>query len=105
MCVNQSKTDSTSRSIPTSVIAWVVVLLVSELPNAIWQAVIGPPPSWFFWAKVGFLIVMAVFGWTWKRVKPLRFYFIPLLALNLALWTMNWIRATPNYLQWEEQVG
>ena len=84
---------------------WAVVLLASDLPNAIWQALIGAPPAWLFWIKTGLLLALVLAGQVWKPLQPVRTYFFLLLALMLALWGMNWLRGTETYLQWEQSAG
>ncbi len=39
---------SKPNSFSLSLFAWLVVLLASDLPNAIWQIVAGEPPAWLF---------------------------------------------------------
>lgn len=84
---------------------WVVVLLLSDLTNAVWQAVLGEPPAWLFWIKVGLLITLILIGLVWKPLQPVRTYFILMLALMLSLWGMNWLHGTASYAQWEHGVG
>jgi membrane protease YdiL (CAAX protease family) len=101
MDTNQSKFPKTSLSLFT----WAVVLLVSDLPNAIWQAVSGEPPAWLFWAKIGLLLVIILISLAWKRIQIVRLYFILLLVLMMSLWGMNWVLGTPAYNQWQNQAG
>lgn len=93
------KPNSTSLSLFT----WAVVLLVSDLPNAIWQALGGEPPAWLFWVKIGLLLALVLASLIWKPIQPVRSFFTLLLVLMLALWGMNWLRTTSAYLQWESQ--
>jgi len=95
--MNSGKPKSTSLSLFT----WVVVLLVSDLPNAIWQTLDGEPPAWLFWIKAGLLLVLILASRVWQLIRPVRPFFTLLLALMLALWGMNWIRTSDTYLQWE----
>ncbi len=88
-----------------SLLTWAVVLLVSDLPNAIWQAVGGEPQSWLFWAKIGLLLALVLAGLMWKPIKVLRSYFLLLMILMLALSGMNWLRATTAYLRWERSIS
>ncbi len=100
-----SKPVSTSKEIPLNVVAWLVVLLVSDLPNAIWAALAGNPPAWLFWLKAGLLAAVILASLAWARIRALRTYFILLLALMLALWGMNRLMATPEYIQWQKGAG
>lgn len=84
---------------------WAVVLLISDLPNAIWAALIGEPPSWLFWIKVGLLLLVIVASLAWKPIQIMRPFFILLLVLILALYGINWLRSIPAYHQWEQRIG
>lgn len=84
---------------------WAVVLLISNLPNAIWSALVGEPPSWLFWIKVGLMLLVIVASLAWKPIQIMRPFFILLLVLILALYGMNGLRSTPAYHQWEQRIG
>ncbi len=92
-------------SLGISLFTWAVVLLVSDLPNAIWQALIGEPPAWLFWVKIGFLVVLILISLAWKPIQRVRPYFFLLLVLMLSLWGMNWLMGTAAYDQWQQQIG
>ncbi len=96
-----------TRSYPVALssFTWIIVLLVSDLPNAIWQALGGEPPAWLFWIKVGVLLAVLLGSLGWKLIQPVRSYFLLLLVLLLGLWGMNFFRQTEAYLQWEKQTG
>jgi membrane protease YdiL (CAAX protease family) len=99
--------QSNHKSNPTGLIlfTWAIVLLISDLPNAIWQALIGAPPVWLFWAKIGLLFVLILASLAYKPIQVVRPYFFLLLVLMLALWGMNWLRGMAAYIQWEKQIG
>ena len=101
MNTNQHKSTSVSISLFT----WAVVFLVSDLPNAIWQAVCGEPPAWLFWAKIGLLLAIILISLVWKPIQTVRPYFVLLLVLMLSLWGMNWLMGTTAYLEWQNRVG
>ncbi len=94
-----------NRISPISWLTWATVLLVSDLPNAIWQAALGEPPGWLFWAKIGLLLGLVLAGLVWKPIKDIRSYFLLLMLLLLALSGMNWLRGTAAYLRWESSVS
>jgi membrane protease YdiL (CAAX protease family) len=98
------RADSYSKSLWLSLFAWSIVLLASDLPNAIWQSLLGEPPAWLFWAKIGLLLVIILISLVWKPIQIVRPYFFLLLVLMLALWGMNWFRGTTVYSQWENRV-
>lgn len=99
------RADRKSKSLWLSLFTWIVVLLVSDLPNAIWQALLGEPPTWLFWVKIGLLLVLILISLVWKPIQIVRPYFFLLLVLMLALWGMNWFRGTAAYSQWENRVN
>lgn len=85
--------------------AWAVVLLVSNLPNAIWQALIGAPPAWLFWVKIGLLLALVASSIWWNPLRVIRNFFLLLMVLMLALYGMDALRSAAAYHQWENQVG
>lgn len=97
--------QTTRKSFGLIPFTWAVVLLVSDLPNAIWQAVIGEPPTWLSWVKIGLLLGLVLVSLAWKPIEPMRHYFFLLLVLMLALNGMSWVRANPVYHQWEQHRG
>jgi len=99
------RTDLKSKSLWLSLFTWLVVLLISDLPNAIWQALLGEPPAWLFWVKIGLLLVLILISLVWKPIQIVRPYFLLLLVLMLALWGMNGLMGTTAYNQWEKRVG
>lgn len=94
-----------SYTLRQSLFTWIVVLLVSDLPNAIWQAGLGEPPAWLFWAKIGLLLVLVLVSQVWKPIQALRTSLLLLMVLMLALWGMAWLRGTASYLAWEQRAS
>jgi membrane protease YdiL (CAAX protease family) len=105
--MNTNSTQSTAKpaSFSSIIIAWTVVLLVSDLPDAIWQALAGATPTWLFWVKVGILFVMILLGWVWKRPYSLHPFFILLLILAAGRKVLNSLGLTPSYVAQGEQAG
>jgi hypothetical protein len=97
--------QSVSPKISLSFFTWGVVLLVSDLPNAIWQALWGEPPAWLFWVKIFVLLVIILVSLAWKPIQVVRPYFILLLVLMLSLWGLNWVMRSEAYNQWQKQAG
>lgn len=60
--------------------AWGVTLLVSTMPDILWKELTGAAPAWLTWAKMGLLLVLALTAFLWRPLRPLRHYFIVLLA-------------------------
>lgn len=85
-------TDNTR---PTVVFAWGLMLLVSDLPDVLFKALVGRIPDKLFWAKVGLLAVgLAVCG-LWKRLRALRPFVLVLFVLFLALGLTGMVRKMP----------
>lgn len=74
--------------------AWVVMLIVSDLPDMLITWLGGPIPSWMFWAKAAFLVVF--FGLTRmsKAIRPLWQYALAFFTLFLALGLTSLLRGT-----------
>lgn len=97
--------DLKTRPVGLIIFTWAIVLLVSDLPNAVWQAVLGEPPAWLFWVKIGLLLVIILISLVWKPIQMVRSYFFLLLVLMLALRGMDWLRGTSLYSQWENRAN
>jgi hypothetical protein len=63
------------------IIAWATMLVVSMLPNALLYELGGGMPDWLSWAKIGLLTVLAAAAFFWRPLRPLRNYFLLLLAI------------------------
>jgi membrane protease YdiL (CAAX protease family) len=79
--------------------------MVSYLPDALWQAIIGTPPEWLFWIKIGLLALVLLISIVWQPIKVVRPFFFLLLMLLLVLESMSWLMETTAYNQWENRVG
>ena len=65
----------------TIALAWISTLLLSILPNIIWQELFGSPGMALFWSKIGLLGVLLILSFIWKPIKQLRHYFLLILFL------------------------
>jgi len=76
------------------VTAWMVMLIVSDLPDILMTWLGVPLPSWMFWAKAAFLAMF--FGMTRisKTIRPLWQYALALLTLFIALGLTSLLRGT-----------
>jgi hypothetical protein len=86
--------SSVGPKLSPAVVAWVVMLAVSLLPDAFFFELAGARPHWLTWAKIGGLAVMAAVTFFWKDVRPLRNYFIILLSIFVGEQAVTWLRAT-----------
>jgi len=71
--------------VPTSsrnltITAWGIAILVSTLPDILWVECFGGSPPWLPYAKIGLLLILTLAALLWKRLCPLRNFFIILAA-------------------------
>src|SRR5512135_1890543 len=82
------------------IIAWVVTLLVSILPDILLRELGGSVPSWIFWAKVGLTLVVLVVSAIWLPLRPIRLFLAVLLVLQLIGWGVSWFYQAISYKHW-----
>lgn len=63
-----------------TVAAWVIVLVVSVLPDIFFVELAGGTPDWLPFVKMGLLIILTLAAWWWQDLRPLRNFFIVLFA-------------------------
>lgn len=77
--------DMTDRSVSSNRFliraAWIIMLVVSILPNALLHELAGGSPAWLGWAKIALLAVLAVATLFWQALRPLRNFILLLLAI------------------------
>lgn len=66
--------------------AWVFTLLISTLPDILWQEIIGREAGWMFWPKVILIAVAVGMTMNMKEIRPLQQYFSVFLLLYLTEW-------------------
>jgi ABC-type branched-subunit amino acid transport system permease subunit len=74
--------------------AWLVMLIVSDLPDILITTLGGTIPPWMLWAKAGFLAAFLVLASAWKTLRPLWQYAAIFLTLFLFLSVTNLVRST-----------
>ncbi|MBN1874425.1 MAG: CPBP family intramembrane metalloprotease [Anaerolineae bacterium] len=62
-------------------VAWIIMLVVSILPNVLLHELAGGNPAWLSWAKIGLLVVLSAVAFFWKPLRPLRNFLLLLLAI------------------------
>jgi len=67
-----------------SVAAWLVMLSVSVLPDALLDMLAIASPPWIIWAKLGLLAIAAASTFAWRSLRPLRSFFLILLGILAA---------------------
>lgn len=71
--VRQSNRDLT-------ILAWVVTLLISTLPEIIWIELSGSSPAWLTYAKMSLLLALTLMTLVWRPIRPLRNFFLVMFA-------------------------
>jgi membrane protease YdiL (CAAX protease family) len=94
------KADATAPISATLILAWAVMLLVSTLPNILWQETTGEPAGWLFWAKEGLLAVFLLLSIVWKALRPLRQFMVIILILFLAEQGFSRLASTALWIGW-----
>jgi membrane protease YdiL (CAAX protease family) len=92
------QTTSSNRS--KIVLAWAVMLCVSVLPNALLHELAGGAPAWLKWAKIGLLAALAAATLVASTLRPLRRYFLILLAIFAGEGLVSRLAGTPFWQVW-----
>src|SRR5690242_18941165 len=77
-----------------------IVLLISSLPDILWQELIGNAPDWLLWAKLALIVMLMLSSVVWKAIRPLRGFLVIVLVLYLAERVSSTIGATPQWSSW-----
>ncbi len=85
MTISNSSPRISTEKLAHILAAWGLALLISDLPDVLWNAVTGNVPGWLFWAKVGVLGAALALCLLWKRLRPLWQFAVVMLAFYLAL--------------------
>jgi len=73
------------------IFAWCSILLVSDLPDIISNAVFGQAPHWLFYCRVIFLALFTGFCFLWEKIRVLRPYALIMLVFFMALTASDWL--------------
>jgi membrane protease YdiL (CAAX protease family) len=74
--------------------AWILILVVSDLPDIIYKSIYGLVPAGLIWIKPVFAGLFFCICRLWKRIYPLRHYALILLVFFGALAFSQWIKNT-----------
>jgi hypothetical protein len=74
--------------------AWMVVLLVSDLPNILFVKLTGADPTWMLWAKVVVLAAALALSFLVKAIRPLWGFAFVFLVFFLTNHGVDWVRST-----------
>jgi membrane protease YdiL (CAAX protease family) len=86
--VEKDKLEASDRRLFLAVV-WLVILLVSLLPDILFRELTGSQPAWLYSAKVGLAASLWVLTLLWKRIRPLWLFSAALLAVYLVDWVVN----------------
>lgn len=81
-------------------IAWPIMLLVSLLPDILFQELTGSLPIWLFWAKIALLAAAILVSFAWKPLASLRLFLSVVLTLHLLEWGTDWLLNAIHYQNW-----
>ncbi|MFN8373806.1 MAG: CPBP family intramembrane glutamic endopeptidase [Anaerolineae bacterium] len=82
------------------VIVWGITVLVSLLPDIIFNEWLGMATPWLLSAKLVLLALVIFVSVLWKEIHVLRDYFIVLLAVNIVNALTAWVSSTPQWYGW-----
>lgn len=81
-----------------TLVAWVVMLAVSILPDVIWFELTEAIPTWLYPVKVAFAVVLLMSTLIWPTLNPLR----SLAGVVFVLLSLDWgVREFYSLLRWE----
>jgi hypothetical protein len=81
------------------IFAWIIVALISALPDIAFSEITGSVPAWMLAAKLILLGVLAVASYFYKPIKPLHNYFLIMIAFFGLLELSSRINFTIPFLQ------
>jgi hypothetical protein len=81
------------------IFAWVIVALISALPDIAFSEITGSVPAWMLAAKLILLGILAVASYFYKPIKPLHNYFLIMIAFLGLLELSSRINFTIPFLQ------
>ena len=63
-----------------TILAWVVTVLISTVPDIAFDQLAGKIPAWLAFAKMGILLALSLAAFVYKPLRPLRNFFIVMFA-------------------------
>ena len=68
-----------------------MILLISDLPDVIFNAFSSQIPGWLPWGKVAVIAIFFGLTFAWKRIRQLRQFAVVFLVFYLALEVSQWV--------------
>lgn len=78
MRANKFPVPQSSRNL--TILAWVVTVLISTVPDIIMDKLVSGIPAWLTDAKAGLLLVLVLASFLWKGLRPLYNYLLVMFA-------------------------
>ncbi len=91
---NSNPTSKNPGGITGLLFAWGLILLISDVPDVIWNASVGEVPVWLFWIKIGVLGAAFFTCLLWKRLRLLWQFISVMLIFYLMIELTARIRNT-----------
>jgi len=95
---------------PLIIIAWITMLLTSNLAIIFWRELAGGEPYWWPWVHVSLLVTLFAITLIHADFKPLRGFILILLAIYFLGFGGGWqwglipfVRASSTWTSWESQ--
>lgn len=76
-------------------LAWFSMLLISDIPDIVSIYFTYHIPEWIGWGQIFFLILLIGTSFVWKKIQPLRPFFIIMLVFFCGLIVVGWLAGRP----------
>jgi membrane protease YdiL (CAAX protease family) len=80
------------------VFAWLSLLLVSNLPDILFQEVLGSRPAWLLTVKLIFMLLVLLAGLVWRQARSVRLLFVALFVLYLGSFFFTRLGQSPQWV-------
>jgi hypothetical protein len=74
------------------IFCWVLMALISDLPDVMAKTILGQVPAWFPWAKISVLVLAVLLTVVWKKARPLLPFASVMLVFLAALAGSEWVK-------------
>lgn len=99
---NSSSTPVKSKDVVLLILAWVGMLIISSLPDILFQYLTGQVPAWIDQAKLAGSVLFLGIVLVWRRLRPLWQYALVMLVFFLTYVITQWIYRTS---WWQTRFG
>ncbi len=86
------------------IVAWSLTILLSSFPNILFYKLTGNVPIWLGWVKVGLVFTFIALSFLWKEIRVLRNYALLFGVMGLAVKAESWIRRSPWFQSWSNDM-